>query len=756
MKNTGVILMTAFFLSTSTSVVWSYDPYTHARITKTAFSRSEFANSDSLLWHLGLGVDPSSPYLYQDIRYLNENGSRQRRNLTNIAQLGSINEDTIEIPNFRPINHFFDPISGNGLLVPTAESSPSWALEQDEQWFWQDWSLADAKDYLYEALTDPSEQNAHQKWYSVFFSMGHVIHHVQDMGQPQHSRLDAHLDLRLCGGLSEEWCFYEPSFYEWLSLKMSDGGYSNPVNDLIIPPSIPGDYPNVALYLERDYWTHPAGLGMADYSNRSFVTVETNYLRDEFGNNLTNGFAQPGLAGWVEEEYDGSNLRGRNGEPLSGLLRLVKAPLSDTYLGTGQETTHATSSYTLFSHDIRDAIDAGVPARLFDGRNYFYLNRINLQSANDHLYRRAIGYSAGFIDHVFRGRLEIAPPEGNIYSVIDHAVTNEPPEGFTSIKLKLRNATEQQNSPDSSTFNDGHVMKTGKLVAVALFRPNICYTQDLRGELDEDMSIANGCSISDWLRTEQHRVVSAEIDLPNGLGLTEFVDFEFDFSANPIPVNARDLSIQVVFRGRLGGDLDALAVARKEISEPTWFGGLNNTDYIAVDGFFQNAEEFLASPEARDWGIFSDEDRIAHGPQTIPDVLYVNLATGEHLTEWAPLDELQYHRLALLTEPDEMIAIRASVFFQEFVHEISYWFTPVITWLQEEPEITHLPGYGDIVRNVRRWYYTPIDELRNIPGRMMVPHHLYLGAWPEMSERASLPQISNPGPPQPVPLHAEE
>src|SRR5690606_14014370 len=281
----------------------------------------------------------------------------------------------------------------------------------------------------------------------------------------------------------------------------------------------------------------------------------------------------------------------------------------------------------------------------------------------------------------------------------------------------------------SSVAIDGHRIKAGTLVAVALFRPNGCYEPDLSGELDEDGSIASGCSVSEWLETEQHRVVSAEIDV-DGLDTNELTDFEFDFSANPIPVNARDLSIQVIFRGAIGGDADAFAVARKDISEPTWFGGLNSSDYIGVDGVFENAEEFLNSPEAEDWGIFTEDQRAAYGPQAIENVLYVNHETDERFTEWAPLEEHQYHRLAVLAEPGEMVAVRTTVFFHEYVYVRIYWFSPVETWLEEEPEVEHLPGYGDRVTLRRSWYYTPIYGIRGVPARLMYPHYLHLGTSP--------------------------
>lgn len=34
---------------------------------------------------------------------------------------------------------------------------------------------------------------------------------------------------------------------------------------------------------------------------------------------------------------------------------------------------------------------------------------------------RAVAYSAGLIDYFFRGRMEIAPPDDDVYAILDHA-----------------------------------------------------------------------------------------------------------------------------------------------------------------------------------------------------------------------------------------------------------------------------------------------------------------------------------------------
>ena len=86
--------------------------------------------------------------------------------------------------------------------------------------------------------------------------------------------------------------------------------------------------------------------------------------------------------------------------------------------------------------------------------------------------------------------------------------------------------------------------------------------------------------------------ITAEADLPGGRGgaAPASIDKTFDFSADPIPVNATDLFIQVVYRGQLGEETDGIAVGNLDVQEPTFFAAWNNTDYY----FSETGNQWLA------------------------------------------------------------------------------------------------------------------------------------------------------------------
>ncbi len=68
----------------------------------------------------------------------------------------------------------------------------------------------------------------------------------------------------------------------------------------------------------------------------------------------------------------------------------------------------------------------------------------------------------------------------------------------------------------------------------------------------------------------------------------------FDLSNDAIPLDAIDVYLQLVYRGRLGSEGDAVAVGFKDISEPTPIDIENDMDKICMDGSMYQA----GSPEA--------------------------------------------------------------------------------------------------------------------------------------------------------------
>ena len=203
-------------------------------------------------------------------------------------------------------------------------------------------------------------------------------------------------------------------------------------------------------------------------------------------------------------------------------------------------------------------------------------------------------------------------------------------------------------------------------VAVAKFHKNMCYTTDLEGEYDS----RSGKTLSEYLQLcrslEEEITVSQPLANQSPVSCNATVAGECDTKANasatltfdfprPIPINATDLYLQVVYRGPLGSEQDAVVVATKDIAEPTYLSIVNVSDYLIC---YNNS-----------W-VFKDAN--GNLPATIPSIVDGKLATelykASNYNFWrisfqpaqditlARVDTIQpkeYARVAVLIEPGQ-------------------------------------------------------------------------------------------------------
>lgn len=179
-------------------------------------------------------------------------------------------------PLYRPVNHFFDPFNGKGLTVAADVQFPLcnaygwradvWAIEPFLTTV-NEWSVPRLRDEYARTVigSNPGERNLALQ--NLFIGLGHLVHLVQDMAQPEHTRNDQHL-----------WAFQdsEASIWEVWGDRNLQNADTAPV-DFLGYPSV--RLPDYASYFHTDHTENGrrAGKGMADYSNRNFVTQDTNY-----------------------------------------------------------------------------------------------------------------------------------------------------------------------------------------------------------------------------------------------------------------------------------------------------------------------------------------------------------------------------------------------------------------------------------------------------------------------------------------------
>ena len=290
----------------------------------------------------------------------------------------------------RIVNHFFDlQRGGRGLAVPGVQGvpAPEWALGRQGRGSGpgqNEFSLLDARDYQYQSLVAPSRDTRDKYTALLFRTLGHVLHIVQDMAQPQHTRNDSHVG---CTDLVNLF-FGDHSWYEHyvedrtLRRVFPRGGE--------IPPALVlGGYDPVSIRPYQEFFTDVSRRGIADFSSRNFLSA---------GTNLGGGFDPCG--GLTEPPCEAT------------AYRQISRPYStQTLKGT------VSAPVTLYTRDVVDALtgqairDVPISSRsLWDehlgavGRSpKFSLNRFNYDAMADLLLPRAVGYAAGFLNAFFRG-----------------------------------------------------------------------------------------------------------------------------------------------------------------------------------------------------------------------------------------------------------------------------------------------------------------------------------------------------------------
>jgi hypothetical protein len=251
----------------------------------------------------------------------------------------------------------------------------------------------------------------------------------------------------------------------------------------------------------------------------------------------------------------------------------------------------------------------------------------NMRYMADVMVPRAVGYSAGMIDFFFRGRIKVEPPQDGLFAATDQGIehtvdadgythctqsiappiagepplcTANAPFGFTKLRLKLRNDTAAIVESGTGTTTPQSMSTTvatpgagdARLVAVARYHRNPCYQPSLAGEVVVDYAgVVTPPTCANGNRTAYQEI---SVSKPAAVSATDLngansAPVTFDFGDDPIPINATDLFVQVVYRGPLGEESDGIAVGIYDLREPSYLTLWNNSDYAGCSGhFYQN------------------------------------------------------------------------------------------------------------------------------------------------------------------------
>jgi hypothetical protein len=470
-------------------------------------------------------------------------------------QEGGLKEDE---PFTRTFNHFHDPTRSwddaglKGSWVGC--SSILWAQNNcssaNDKWSW-----AKAREYFYTALTTDSTTPdsttiREQNYADTFRALGQQMHLLSDAAVPEHTRNDIHV-FPLLDTPDQSFPQIGSGTYEtWCKHNRDNLNTTATAMDY----SITNNSLVSGLAPTSNFWdtTPSAGttttpVGLAEYTNFNFVSGDTIFKDFEYPQ-----------------------------QPISFIVTAVVAKDGKTddrvyFRGTtsdGKSLNHLASTGYLWSELSQvSAFDIDDSRYVLDDECFKDYAAI--------LVPKAISYSAGMLDYFFRGKIDISVPANGLYSMIPGTAT-----GFTTIKLRAKNGSA---AGEEMTDGDIKLVVKYKVAQEDPFKSGPVPTTP-------DFSY----------------IVAPEKDNIRTISRS-YTDFNFDLN---LPLYATDISLQVVYKGRLGNEDGAIAVGFKDISEPTPIDMFNNMDKICINGswFDAGSPNAIAQVDANHDGIAGTDE----------------------------------------------------------------------------------------------------------------------------------------------------
>ena len=383
----------------------AYEPHTHGLLSREAFDASSALpryldavglNRSGVFDQASATPGGSLSDVINDgtVRgWLVEGSIREDDYRTSLPALGCETPRNPPSAIDRVRHHFFDPDDGRGLhLGPLSlgHPAPAWALGERGRGFGpadNQFSLLDARLYQLRALIEPTPESRERQTALLFRSLGQVLHLLQDMAQPQHTRNDMHpaCDNPLSGRVLPEQSWYE----EYLEHRARGRVFrGRPLQPLRV-----AGYPAPSFPTFGSYFTHlDRRRGLADFSSRNFFSAATN-----LGGPLPcGGRSEPPCRVDAYRALDvPHSVRTVLGLTVDAPVRLLLRSMEDPITGAAIPDV-AVSSRSIWDQHLEAR--GMTPA--------FTLNVLNHDAISDVLLPRAVGYAAGFLDDFFRGRLD--------------------------------------------------------------------------------------------------------------------------------------------------------------------------------------------------------------------------------------------------------------------------------------------------------------------------------------------------------------
>ena len=391
------------WLTLAPSASHAYDLRTHTLLSERAFTTSvevqrylpNVGLSRTRVLDLGSATKPERLADFTNdgtpLGWLVEGSIREDDYNTNLAIVGCAKPRNPPSAIDRVRHHFYDPDTNGGLGVGplTGLPAPEWALGElgrgpgaTENQF----SLRDARLYQLRSLIEATPEERERQAALMFRSLGQVIHILEDMAQPQHTRGDVH---PACETLLES-VIPEHSWYEsYIEQRVRGGQFRG----RLTTPFHLASYPAPSFATTRSFFTAVGQRGLAEFSSHNFFTTRTNLWSLPIP---CGGRVEPPCRVDAYTPVDVSKpVKTALGPIVEAKVRLYLRTMLDPITGAPIPDV-AVSSRSVWDQHLEQRGD--LPK--------FSLNVLNYDAISDVLLPRAAGYAAGLLDHFFAGRLD--------------------------------------------------------------------------------------------------------------------------------------------------------------------------------------------------------------------------------------------------------------------------------------------------------------------------------------------------------------
>ena len=427
--------------------------------------------------------------------------------------------DWEDVPSRRALNHFYDPLTGYGWTgqLQVYSSALEWAKEPTLS---NEWSWIQARVWYYTALKHYNEPNyptldSNCNFAKTFRSLGQVMHLLEDMAVPAHTRNDLHPDFKVPWTDPEILKKYQQDMYERYAALNKD--------------SLPfTGYATVSInqFNQFDYYWHnqSAGTGLADFTNRNFLSRSTNIDDKKYKSPVATGEMIDYITIADPQDYQ---------EPIKTVeVKYLTGKVLDYNLPVGSQvkTINHLATYSFFDFEMQT----------LNGERVYSLDDECHKDYASFLIPRAVGYSAGLINYFFRGTLKVT----------EALSIDGDDSGIKKITAKVINTSpnNEQQCEGKTNCAGKEYMSNGEVFAFARYKT---------GPNDNTTSYA----VSGPAKDKDGADIKS-IDYKTPAKMT------FDFSNSPIPANAQELYLHVVYYGTLGNEADTgVAIGMDEVSK---------------------------------------------------------------------------------------------------------------------------------------------------------------------------------------------